>query len=125
MRRRMMLLATALAALCVATTAGAQEARGAELDAAGRRYSPAVRHCYQERGLKEDPALRGLLRVGGLVAPAGRLLHPVVTASRVHGLGMESVVSCVRTAVASWHFTEGALPPRRVELLFALAPEGE
>jgi hypothetical protein len=94
----------------------------AELDAAGQRYAPAIRHCYQEGGLKEDPALRGQLRVGAIVLPAGDVRNPTVNAVRVRGSGMETVVSCVRSMVASWHFNDGAFRAQRVVLLFDLIP---
>ncbi|MFL5563165.1 MAG: hypothetical protein ACJ79K_16995 [Gemmatimonadaceae bacterium] len=100
----------------------AQARAQAELDAAGQRYAPAIRHCYQEGGLKENPALRGQLRVAVMVLPAGSVRHPTVSASKVHGSGMENVVECVQALAGSWHFNNGAFRAQRVVLLFDLIP---
>ena len=126
---KMNLLALALASAAASTPLTAQLAAQAaptrqqtEVDAAGQRYAPAIRHCYQEGGLKEDPALRGKLRVGARVLPDGTVRNATVTASQVHGLGMAAVVECVQGLAASWHFNSGAFRAQRVVLLFDLVP---
>ena len=93
-----------------------------EVDAAGRRYAGAVRNCYQERGLKGDPSLSGLLRVDLTVLPAGSVQTAVSTATRVQGVGMPAVAECVATAARRWRFTDGAPRPARVILYFDLLP---
>ena len=122
---QLLALALGLGSLVASSTLAAQAARPrrqSEVEATGERYAPAIRHCYQERGLKEDPMLRGKLRVGALVLPAGSVRNPTVTASEVHGLGMAPVVECVQAVASSWHFDGGAFRTQRVELLFDLAP---
>ena len=94
----------------------------AELDAAARRYAAAVRHCYEERGLKEDPMLRGRLRVAMTVLPEGDVRAPAVTATEAHGLGMSAVAACVTDAARSWRFADGAARAERVVLWFDLVP---
>ena len=101
---------------------GSQPRAQAELDAAGQRYAPAIRNCYQEGGLKENPALRGKLRVAVTVLPAGHVRNPTVSATQVHGSGMENVVECVQALAGSWHFNNGAFRAQRVVLLFDLIP---
>ena len=92
----------------------------AEIEAAARRYAPAVRHCYQEEGLKEDPTLSGLLRVSITVDPAGDVRLARVTVTQAQGLGMPAVVSCVTAATASWRFAAGSFRAERVGLSFRL-----
>jgi hypothetical protein len=96
--------------------------RDAELAEAGRRFSAAVRHCYSENGLKEDPTLSGLLRVRLLVLPAGDVREATVTATRVQGLGMPAVTACVATGARAWRFRDGAPRTERVVLVFDLLP---
>ena len=91
-----------------------------EIEAAARRYAPVVRHCYQEDGLKEDPALSGILRVSLTIGPEGAVHAARVTVTEAHGLGMRSVVSCVTAAAASWHFAAGQFHEERVDLSFRL-----
>jgi len=123
---KMPLLALSVLALASASETLASQPgpsrQQAEVDAVGQRYAPAIRRCYQEGGLKEDPALRGRLRVGALVLAEGSIRNPMVTASQVHGLGMPAVVECVQGLVASWHFNGGAFRAQRIVLLFDLVP---
>ena len=105
----------------VAAAGGGRRA-DAELDAAARRYAAAVRHCYEERGLKEDPMLRGRLRVALTVLPAGEVRAPAVTATQAHGLGMPADTACVADAARSWRFADGAARAERVVLWFDLTP---
>ena len=93
-----------------------------EVDAAARRYAATVRHCYQEQGLKADPALSGLLRLEMTVLPAGSVQAATATATRVSGTGMPAVTSCVSTAARAWRFRDGAPRTERVVLEFDLVP---
>lgn len=122
---RLIALAIGLASASASAPLAAQSAsprETAEVESAGQRYAPAIRHCYQEGGLKADPTLRGQLRVGAVVLPAGTVRNPTVTATRVHGAGMQNVVECVRALASSWHFNNGAFRAQRVVLLFDLVP---
>lgn len=133
-------LAGGLAALPVAT-AGAQaavEIEGAtagnsltapapsrprpagQIEDAARRFAPAVRHCYQEEGLKQDPALSGDLRVSMTVEAGGDVRTARVTVTGARGVGMRAVVSCVTAAAGSWHFAPGPFREERVRLSFRL-----
>ena len=95
-----------------------------EIEAAARRYAPAVRHCYQEEGLKGDPTLGGILRVSIAVGPGGDVHSPHVTVTQAHGVGMPAVISCVTAATASWHFAAGPFREEHVGLSFKLvAPD--
>lgn len=95
-----------------------------EIEAAAQRYAPAVRHCYQEDGLKGDPSLSGILRVSIAVGPAGDVHSPRVTVTNAHGVGMPAVISCVAAATASWHFAAGPFREEHVGLSFRLvAPD--
>jgi hypothetical protein len=94
----------------------------AELDAVARRYAASVRNCYQEQGLKEDPALSGLLRVEVMVLPTGGVQAAAATATRVSGTGMPAVASCVSTAARAWRFRQGAPRTERVVLEYDLLP---
>ena len=135
-------LAGGLAALPVATAGaqGAVEIEGAtagysltapapapsrprpagQIEDAARRFAPAVRHCYQEEGLKQDPALSGDLRVAMTVAPGGDVRTARVTVTGARGVGMRAVVSCVTAAAGSWHFAPGPFRQERVRLSFRL-----
>ena len=91
-----------------------------DIDAAARRFAPAVRHCYQEEGLKEDPALSGVLRVSLTVSPGGAVRTTRVTVEGARGLGMRAVVSCVTAAAGKWHFAPGPFREEQVALSFRL-----
>ena len=120
---RMFMLAAMLCAMlarCSVLGAQATSRQASEIDAAGRRYAAAVRQCYQEGGLKQDPSLRGRLRVALTVVPRGDVHSATVTASRVSGVSMPAVVSCVQAAARTWHFREGAFRTERVLLWYDL-----
>ena len=93
-----------------------------EVDSAARRYAGAVRTCYQEQGLKADPALRGLLRVELTVLPTGGVQGAAATTSGVSGTGMPAVAACIATAARAWRFSDGAPGAERVVLEFSLVP---
>lgn len=93
-----------------------------EVRAVARRHAGAIRHCYQENGLKADPALRGLLRVELTVRPAGTVEAATATATDVNGTGMPAVTACVATAVRAWRFSEAAPRTERLVLEFDLLP---
>ena len=97
--------------------------RGAtEVRAVGRRYASTIRHCYNEQGLKVDPALRALLRVELMVLPTGLVQNATASATDVNGEGMAAVLACVSTAVRAWRFSDGAPQMERVVLEFDLLP---
>ena len=93
-----------------------------EVTAVARRHAGVIRNCYQEQGLKADPALRGLLRVELTVLPAGEVQAATATATEVNGTGMPAVTACVSTAARSWRFSDGAPRPERVVLEYDLLP---
>ena len=93
-----------------------------EVRAVGRRHAGTIRHCYNEQGLKADPALRGLLRVELMVLPTGVVQAATATATDVNGEGMPAVITCVSTAARAWHFSDGAPRIERVVLEFDLLP---
>ena len=93
-----------------------------EVRAVARRHAGAIRHCYQEQGLKSDPSLRGLLRVELVVLTTGVVEAATTTASDVSGTGMPAVTSCVSTAARAWRFSEDAPRLERVVLEFDLVP---
>jgi hypothetical protein len=93
-----------------------------EVRAVARRHAGAIRNCYQENGLKADPALRGLVRVELVVLPTGVVEAATATATDVSGTGMPAVTTCVSTVVRAWRFSEDAPRTERVVLEFDLLP---
>lgn len=112
----------AMRALAPAPASDASSRDPSEVDAVARRYAASVRNCYQEQGLKEDPALSGLLRVEVTVLPTGGVQAAAATATRVNGTGMPAVTSCVSTAARGWRFRDGAPRTERVVLEYDLLP---
>jgi hypothetical protein len=93
-----------------------------EVRAVARRYAGTVRNCYQEQGLKSDPALRGLLRVDLTVLPTGQVQAATATATDVSGIGMPAVTACVSTATRAWRFSGDAPRAERLTLEYDLLP---
>ena len=93
-----------------------------EVTAVARRNAAAVRHCYQEQGLKADPSLRALLRVELVVLPTGIVQAATATATEVTGDGMPAVLACVSTAARTWRFSEDAPRTARAVVEFDLLP---
>ena len=93
-----------------------------EVTAVARRNAAAVRHCYQEQGLKADPSLRALLRVELVVLPTGMVQAATATATEVTGDGMPAVLACVSTAARTWRFSEDAPRTARAVVEFDLLP---
>lgn len=129
----LLLLALAAGAPLTAASAQADSAAGPlvsalplrpaiELRRAGMRYAPVVRTCYEREGLLQDPALRGRLEVGFLVAPSGAVSEVVIDTLDVHGSGMLDVARCVADEAARWHFSAGSYAPEAVLLAYDLLP---
>ena len=95
-----------------------------EVTTVARRHAGAVRHCYQEQGLKSDPALRGLLHVELTVLPTGEVQAAAATATEVSGDGMPAVTACVSSAARAWRFSADAPRTERVVLEYDLLPPG-
>ena len=93
-----------------------------EVTAVARRYAGTVKNCYEQQGLKLDPALRGLLQLELTVLPTGIVEAAAATSSNATGTGMPEVAVCVSTAAREWRFSEGAGGTERLVLEFDLVP---
>ena len=93
-----------------------------EVTAVARRYAGTVKNCYEQQGLKTDPALRGLLQLALTVLPTGVVQEALASSSNVSGTGMPEVAVCVSSAAREWRFSEGAGGVERLVLEFDLVP---
>ena len=93
-----------------------------ELTAVARRYAGTVKNCYEQQGLKADPALRGLLQVELTVLPSGAVETAAATSTNVNGAGMAEVATCVAEAAREWRLSEGAPGTERLVLEYDLVP---
>jgi hypothetical protein len=96
-----------------------------ELRQAGLRYQGAVRACYEQEGLRQDPRLAGSLEVGLTISPQGSVADISIDTMDVRGLGMREVAACVRSAAAHWHFSDGPFRIERSVLAFTFIAPGD
>jgi len=76
-----------------------------------RAHESQLRFCYQESGLKVDPALAGSITVAMTVAPSGSVASASVTKRSWSGAGAASAEACILRVVRGWRLPASGTGP--------------
>lgn len=70
-------------------------------------HAGEIQHCYEDQGLRVNPALGGMIEVEVTVSPSGRVEDANVSSSALSGVGRQEVESCITMSVKNWRFERG------------------
>ena len=118
-----LLLAVALAAAPAPTPAATDSLRSdGEVRATVLRHAADVRRCYQDEGLRRNPALTGHIELELTILPTGRVDSVVVAATSLRGDGVKEVTACLANTARQWRFERGPFVIEQVVFPFVFAP---
>jgi outer membrane biosynthesis protein TonB len=120
-----LLIALVLAARSAAPTGPVTAAdsirREVEVRATVLRHAPDVKRCYQDEGLRRNPALKGKIEVELTILPTGTV-DSVNVATSLAGPGQHEVSSCVATRARNWRFDRGPYAVETIVFPFVFSP---
>lgn len=93
-----------------------------EVRATVLRHAADVRRCYQDEGLRRNPALTGHLELELTILPTGRVDSVIVAATSLRGDGVKEVTTCLAQAARQWRFERGPFATEQVVFPFVFAP---
>lgn len=93
-----------------------------EVRATVLRHAPDIRRCYQDEGLRRNPALAGQIDIELTILPTGTV-DSVNVATSLAGPGRHEVSTCVATRARNWRFERGPYAVETVVFPFVFTPE--
>ena len=93
-----------------------------EVRATVLRHAPDIRRCYQDEGLRRNPALAGQIEVELTILPTGTV-DSVNVATSLAGPGQHEVSTCVATRARNWRFERGPYAVETVVFPFVFTPD--
>jgi hypothetical protein len=75
-----------------------------ELGTSVREHQSQLQFCYQEYGLKVNPALAGSITLSLTLTGTGAVTNAVVTSRTWSGPGSDAAESCILQRARGWHF---------------------
>jgi len=96
--------------------------REVEVRATVLRHAPDVRRCYQDEGLRRNPALSGKIDLELTILPTGTV-DSVSVATNFAGPGEREVTTCVASRARNWRFDRGPYAVETVVFPFVFTPE--
>ena len=118
-----LLLAVALAAAPAPAPALTDSLRSdGEVRATVLRHAADVRRCYQDEGLRRNPALTGHLELELTILATGHVDSVTVSATSLSGEGVKEVTACLVRAARQWRFERGPFAIEQVVFPFVFAP---
>lgn len=119
-----LILALALAVSRPAPVAAGDSVRtDVEVRATVLRHTTDVRRCYQEEGLRRNPALSGQIDLELTILPTGHVDEVAVPTTSLAGPGQKEVAACIATRARNWRFARGPYAVARVVFPFVFSPE--
>ena len=118
-----LLLAVALAVAPAPTAAPTDSLRSdGEVRATVLRHASDVRRCYQDEGLRRNPALTGHVELELTILPTGRVEAVNVGSTSLRGDGVKEVTACLANTARQWRFERGPFAVEQVVFPFVFAP---
>lgn len=94
-----------------------------EVRATVLRHTTDVQRCYQEEGLRRNPALAGQVELELTILPTGHVDRAAVPNSSLAGPGQKEVTGCIATRARNWRFARGPYAVETVVFPFVFSPE--
>ena len=94
-----------------------------EVRATVLRHTTDIQRCYQEEGLRRNPALAGQVELELTILPTGHVDRAAVPSSSLAGPGQEEVTGCIATRARNWRFARGPYAVETVVFPFVFSPE--
>ena len=111
-------LALSVAAAPVDSLRGDRDIRQTAL-----RHAREVQRCYQDEGLRRNPALDGVVEVELTILPTGIVEGAKVFSATLTGAGAKEASSCIATIARNWRFERGPYDVEVVVFPFVLRRE--